>query len=105
MMLHIIKFFKTIFCFLLSPLRALHNCLFKKRLRQNLLPTYSVDEDDSINALLPSKVSGVDLMTYYEKICGKKTDSNLSAMVGMLSPNNADEVQAAMFSGKKMNTT
>ena len=105
MMLHIIKFFKTIFCFLLSPFRALHNCLFKKRLRKNLLPIKFVDEDDSINALLPSKVSGVDLMTYYEKICGKKTDSNLSAMVGMLSPNNADEVQAAMFSGKKMNTT
>jgi len=76
-MLHIIK---TIFCFLLSPFRALHYiiaCRCKKRLRKNLLPT---------------KVSEYELMTYYDKICGKKTDSKLS-MVGLLSPDNSDEVQ------------
>ena len=74
-MLHIIK---TIVSFLLSPFRALHNCLCKKRLRKNLLPT---------------KVSEDDLMTYYDKICGKKTDSKLSTMVGLLSPDNSGEVQ------------
>ena len=94
-MLHIIT---SIFCFLISPFRALHNCLFKKRLRKHVLPKY-VNEDDSINALLPTKVSKDNLMNYYDKICGKKTDTKLSAMLDVLSPDLSDEVQN-LLSGK-----
>jgi len=63
-----------------------------------VLPQY-VNEDDSINALLPAKVSKDDLMTYYDNICGKKTDTKLSAMLDVLSPDISDEVQNLM-SGK-----
>ena len=52
-----------------------------------------VNEDDSINALLPTKLSKDDLMTYYDNICGKKTDSKLSAMLDVLSPDISDKVQ------------
>ena len=58
-----------------------------------------VNEDDSINALLPTKLSKDDLMTYYDNICGKKTDTKLSAMLDVLSPDLSDEVQN-LLSGK-----
>jgi len=63
-----------------------------------VLPKY-VDEDDSIDALLPAKVSKDNLMTYYDNICGKKTDTKLSAMLDVLSPDISDEVQN-LISGK-----
>ena len=44
-LLHIIK---NILCFFLSPFRALHNCLCRKRSRRNLLPI--VSERDKIKA-------------------------------------------------------
>ena len=63
-----------------------------------MLPKY-VNEDDSINALLPTKVSKDNLMNYYDNICGKKTDTKLSAMLDVLSPDLSDEVQN-LLSGK-----
>ena len=64
-MLHIIK---TIFCFLLSPFRALHNWCCKKRLRKYLLPT---------------KVSEEDLI--------KAQHNDMHEKVGLLSPDNSSE--------------
>ena len=80
-MLHIIT---TVFCFLLSPFRALHNCLCKKRLRkQHVLPKY-VNEEDSINAhhqdlqerigLLNPENSNVDHIVDFKKPCYEEHD-------------------------------
>ena len=64
-MFHIIK---AIFCFLLSPFRALHNWCCKKRLRKYLLPT---------------KVSEEDLI--------KPQHNDMHEKVGLLSPDNSSE--------------
>ena len=80
-MLHIIT---TVFCFLLSPFRALHNCLCKKRLRKKqVLPKY-VNEEDSINAhhqdlqerigLLNPENSNVDHIVDFKKPCYEEHD-------------------------------
>ena len=80
-MLHIIT---TVFCFLLSPFRALHNCLCKKRLRKKqVLPKY-VNEEDSINAhhqdlqerigLLNPDNSSVDHIVDFKKPCYEEHD-------------------------------
>ena len=80
-MLHIIT---TIFCFLLSPFRALHNCLCKKRLRKNLLPTKFVSEEDSINdhhhdlqermGLLSPGLGAEDHMIDFKQACYQEND-------------------------------
>ena len=54
-----------------SPFRALHNCLCKKRLRKNLLPTKFVNEEDKIKA----------------------QRHDIQEMVGFLSPDSSGEVQ------------
>ena len=43
-MLHILK---TIFCFILSPFRAIFNCLCRKRFRKYLLPTKVCEDNKS----------------------------------------------------------
>jgi len=83
-MLHIIT---TVVCFLLSPFRALYNCLCKKRLRKQkenfLLPKY-VNEEDSINAhhqdlqerigLLNPDNSNIDHIVDFKKPCYEEHD-------------------------------
>jgi len=80
-MLHIIT---TIFCFLLSPFRALHNCLCKKRLRkQQVLPKY-VNEEDSIDAhhhdlqermgLLSPGLGATDHIVDFKQACYQEND-------------------------------
>ena len=80
-MLHIIT---TIFCSLLSPFRALNNCLCKKRLRkQHVLPKY-VNEEDSINAhhqdlqerigLLNADNANIDHIVDFKKPCYEEHD-------------------------------